>query len=500
MKNKQQKQKKARKTRSEFSKRYTPSFVGFSVMLAIGMYIVYALSIFSISYQPPERVEEVEPMLIEILAPYTEKAEVKTEKNEEKDYKVNENVKAQVATGDAKVDEDAGAAPVKDNTVSVSEVRPEVTRDIASVSSDYQAAVYNSGLTGYTFAALNTTQGWNIIADNLYYVTPEHLALTGNHMIDSVRYRFNEYGAKASLVGIDVSRHQGSIDWQKVRRAGIDFAIIRVGFRGYGEKGSLNIDDNFHKNISGALDAGIRVGLYFYSQATNIQEAIDEASVAVRQAAGYNVTFPIYCDTEYAQTDHSGRADRLDYDVRTDCVAAFCETVRQAGYIPGVYASKSFFYHQLDYSRLSSYQTWLAHYTKDMTDFGFAHQVWQYTDSAHVYGITQNAVDLNIAYYDYTYQSDMSQNGSNVILYQDWSEIQPYETAENMINEYASVKTDEYYNQTLSQIDSLGFDGVKDTYKKTLEILHLAVITENFFNNITTTKPSEEESTQATGE
>ena len=499
MKKDNRKKKKVRKSRSEFSKRYMPSFVGFAFMLAIGMYLVYVLNIFSLSYQPPVKKEEVEPMLIEILAPYTEKVEVKKEEKEKDGkYKVNKDVKAKVATGDAKVDEDAGAAPVKDNTVNVSEVKPEVTKEIASVAPNNHLAFYKSKLTEYTFAATNTAQGWNIIGNNLFYITPDHSVLTGNQMIDSVRYRFNERGAKASLVGIDVSRHQGYIDWNKVRQAGIDFAIIRVGFRGY-EKGNLNIDDNFHRNIKGALSAGIRVGLYFYSQAVNVQEAIDEASVAVQQAAGYNITFPIYCDTEFAQTDHSGRADRLDYDIRTDCVEAFCETVRQAGYIPGVYASKSFFYHQLDYSRLSNYQTWLAHYTKNMTDFQFNHQVWQYTDCAHVYGITQNVVDLNIAYYDYTYQSDMSANGSNVILFYDYNEIAPYETAENMINDYASVKSDEYYNQTLSQINSLGIDSIKSTYKKSLEVVHLAVLTQRWFENLTSAPSEEQPTTEKTG-
>lgn len=498
MKKREQKQ-KIRKTRSGFSKRYTPSFVGFSVMLAIGMYLIYVLNLLSLGYQPPVKTEETEPMLIEILAPYTEKVEVKKEEEKDSKYKVNKDVKAQVATGDAKVDEDAGAAPVKDNTVNVSEVKPEVTKDIASVTQVNQAAVFKSKLTEYSFAATNTMQGWNIINNSLFYINPDHSVLTGNQMIDSVRYRFNERGAVASLVGIDVSRHQGNIDWQKVRQAGIDFAIIRVGFRGYGHKGSLNIDDNFHKNIKGALAAGIRVGLYFYSQAIDIQEAIDEASVAVQQAAGYNVTFPIYCDTEYAQTDHSGRADRLDFDVRTDCVVAFCETVRQAGYTAGVYASKSFFYHQLDYSRLSSYQTWLAHYTKNMTDFGFPYQVWQYTDSARVYGITQNVVDLNIAYYDYTYNSDMSKKGSDVIFYFDYNDILPYETAEKMIGDYANVKTDEHYNQTLSLINSLEIDSVKQTYKKALEVVHLAVLTQRWFDNVTSSG-GEENTTEETGE
>ena len=499
MKKVSEKQKKEKKTRSEFSKRYTPSFVGFSVMLAFSMYLVYTLNLFSLSYEPPVKKVEVEPMLIEVLSPYVEKQEPKKEekKKDEGKYKVNDEVEAKVATGDAKVDEDAGAKPVKDNSISISEVKPEVTKDISAVASSGQLQLFSSKLTNYTFAAIDSAQGWNIIGNNLYYITSDHNVLTGNQMINSVRYYFNERGAVASLVGIDVSRHQGNIDWRKVRQAGIDFAIIRVGFRGYGEKGSLSIDDNFHKNIRGALAAGLRVGLYFYSQAINIQEAIDEASVAVQQARGYNITFPIYCDTEFAQTDRSGRADRLDYDKRTDCVEAFCETVRQAGYMPGVYASKSFFYGQLDFARLSSYQIWLAHYTKDMTNFQFGYQVWQYTDSARVSGITQNVVDLNIAYYDYTFRTDMSSNGQNVVLFHDYNDILPYENAERMIGEYSTVKTDEHYANTLSLINSLGIDSVKDTYKRSLEIVHLAVLTENLFNNATR-KQNEEPSTEET--
>ncbi len=496
MKKREEKKKTEKKTRSEFSKRYTPSFVGFSVMLALSMCIVYVLSVFSLSYIPPEKKVETEPMLIEVLAPYSEKVEVKEKEKKQNEYKVNKDVEASVATGDAVIDEDAGNRPVKDNTVSVSELKPEVTRDVSSVPPTGQPLIFESKLTGLTFASTNTTQGWNVIGNNLYYITREHGVLFGNQMIDSVRYFFNERGAVASLVGIDVSRHQGSIDWQKVRQAGIDFAIIRVGFRGYGEKGQLSIDDNFHKNIRGALENGIRVGLYFYSQAVNVQEAIDEASVAVQQASGYEISFPIYCDTEFAQTDRSGRADRLDYDKRTDCVEAFCETVRQAGYIPGVYASKSFYYHQLDFSRLSSYQIWLAHYTKDVTNFAYGYQVWQYTDSAHVYGITQNAVDLNIAFYDYKYSNDMSSSGENVLLYYDYSEIEPYQTAENMIESYASVGTDEYYNQTLLQIDSLAIESIKQTYKNALEVVHLAVLTQNLFNNTTRDQSEEEQTTE----
>ena len=493
MKNKTEKVKKQKKTRTQFSKRYTPSLVGFSLMLAFGMCIVYALSAFSISYEPPVRQKETEPVLIEVLAPYTEKAEKKKEDKQESKYSVNKNVEAKLATGDAAADEDAGAHPVKDNTVRVSELKPEVTHDVSSVAPKGQPGIFESKLTGLTFASTNTTQGWNVIGRNLYYITSEHGVLTGNQKIDSVRFFFNERGAVCSLVGIDVSRHQGNIDWQKVRQAGIDFAIIRVGFRGYGHRGSLSIDDNFHKNIRGALENGIRVGLYFYSQAINIQEAVDEASVAVQQAAGYNITFPIYCDSEFGQSDRSGRAD---------CVEAFCETVRQAGYIPGVYSSKSYFYHQLDYRRLSKYQIWLAHYTKDMTDFAYGYQVWQYTDSARVYGISQNTVDLNIAYYDYanpTDLADMSRNGENVLLFYDYSEIEPYQKAENMISEYANVKTDDYYNQTLSLIEALPIESVKDTYKRYLETVRLAVVAENFINNYTS-KPEDEQPMEETSE
>jgi GH25 family lysozyme M1 (1,4-beta-N-acetylmuramidase) len=497
MKKQREKQNKTGKIRSVFSQRYLPNIIGFFVMLICAAALVRLLNMYSLTYEPPVKREPPRQVFIEVLAPYSEKTEVDAPAQEEDEYEVNENVHADVATGDAKIDEDAKVAPVRDNSIGTSEVKPEVTRAITSVPGESQnALIYRSSLTPFTFATTESMQGWNVIGNNIYYITPDKYLLTGNQMIDNIRYYFNQRGARASLVGIDVSRHQGNIDWARVRASGVDFAIIRVGFRGYGEKGKLAIDDNFHKNIKGAIAAGIRVGLYFYSQAVNVKEAVDEASVAVQQAHGYNITFPIYCDTEFAQSDRSGRADRLDRRTRTDCVVAFCETVRKAGYTAGVYSSKSYYYGQLDFSRIKNYEIWLAHYTKNMTDFSFGYNVWQYTDCAHVDGIPDNAVDLNIAYYDYATRDDFSRWGEREIIFRTYQEFEPYYTAENMIIDYGRTKSQNDYNQTLEQVKSLGIDNVRTAYKSALEWQRLRVLAGSFFSNLlTTTEPPTEETT-----
>ena len=178
--------------------------------------------------------------------------------------------------------------------------------------------------------------------------------------------------------------------------------MIRAGFRGYGAAGTLVTDTNFYTNINGALNNGIDVGVYFFSQAITEKEAIEEANYVLNLIRGYRITYPIAIDTEdidYAQ----GRADNLSRLQRTNIVKAFCERIKQAGYEPMIYANKWWLIEQLDMSKLSNYAVWLAHYTGATQDNPFAkpsdytgkYVMWQYTDRATVNGITGN-VDANV--------------------------------------------------------------------------------------------------------
>lgn len=207
--------------------------------------------------------------------------------------------------------------------------------------------------------------------------------------------------------GIDVSSYNDTINWQIVRQFGnIDYAIIRAGYRGY-RTGKIVTDSNFTENVLNARENRIDMGLYFYTQATNTYEAIEEANYVINLARQYNLQlkYPIYIDTEYSTADKSnpGRADNLDVYTRTAVCKAFCDTIRSNGYIPGVYASKYWFYNNLDVSQLEGYDIWVAHYTGSSdkpTDYRHKYDMWQYTSCGYVAGVN-TVVDRNICYKNY---------------------------------------------------------------------------------------------------
>ncbi|MEG1847623.1 MAG: glycoside hydrolase family 25 protein [Lachnospiraceae bacterium] len=195
-----------------------------------------------------------------------------------------------------------------------------------------------------------------------------------------------------SEFGIDVSKWNKEIEWDKVKKAGVQFAIIRCGYRG-SKTGALVEDPYFAKNIEGATEAGIKVGVYFFTQATTAVEAVEEASIAVSLCGKYKLDYPIFIDTEGA--GGNGRADQLDNAMRTEVCQAFCETVQNAGYTGGVYASKNWYRNHLQADALTPHAIWLAEYKEAPTYTGDFH-MWQYTSSGSVAGI-QGRVDLNLS-------------------------------------------------------------------------------------------------------
>ena len=211
---------------------------------------------------------------------------------------------------------------------------------------------------------------------------------------------YTENGKKASYEGIDVSSHQKDIDWAKVKAAGIDFAIIRVGFRGYGT-GAILIDEYFTKNIEGALAAGIKVGVYFFSQALNETEAIEEAELVIEQLKKYKskITYPVVYDAEDISNDTARTDGLLGAQITSNCIA-FCEKIKEAGYTPMIYANKRWFLTRLDLTRLTDYDMWHAAYV-DAPDTPYMYTMWQYSASGKVDGIS-GTVDLNISFKDYS--------------------------------------------------------------------------------------------------
>lgn len=237
--------------------------------------------------------------------------------------------------------------------------------------------------------------GWQTIDGKVYYYNQDHKPVTGNQVIGGVMYTFAADGSLAQssgVRGIDVSKWQGNIDWGAVASSGISFAIIRVGYRG-ASTGVLVEDPYFRQNIAGATRAGIKVGVYFFTQAVNEAEAVEEASMALSLVSGYNLSLPIFIDTENAS---NGRANGLDAGTRTAVVKAFCQTVANSGRRAGVYASKNWYETKLHTSQLSNYTIWVAQYNSKCTYSG-KYDLWQYTSKGSVPGIKGN-VDMNISY------------------------------------------------------------------------------------------------------
>lgn len=194
-------------------------------------------------------------------------------------------------------------------------------------------------------------------------------------------YNSDEYTCK---VGVDVSRYQGTIDWAQVKGAGVDFAILRLGYRGYGS-GKMILDNYFYQNLKGALANDIEVGVYFFSQAISPAEAQEEAQFCLNALKGYHITYPIVFDWEPYDSSLEPRTEDLDDKVLTQCAVAFCEKVKAGGYQPMVYANPTYFYFHFDLNELVNYPFWLAHYNT-FTNFYYHFDMWQYSDGTYMVG------------------------------------------------------------------------------------------------------------------
>lgn len=197
----------------------------------------------------------------------------------------------------------------------------------------------------------------------------------------------------AVQLGIDVSKWNGKIDWEIVKAEGVDFAIIRCGYRG-SSSGWLIEDPYFYENLEGAKKAGISVGVYFFTQATDLVEAVEEASMVVSLLGDRQIEYPVFIDTEGA--GGNGRADNLDPGTRTAVVNAFCRTIQNAGFDAGVYASRNWYLNNLNVDEMNEQKVWLAEY-RQTPEYEGRYDMWQYTSSGSVAGI-EGRVDLNISY------------------------------------------------------------------------------------------------------
>lgn len=226
------------------------------------------------------------------------------------------------------------------------------------------------------------------------------------NMYDDNNFTTNDYGYKQysengkviSKVGIDVSYVQGDINWEEVKKSGVDYAIIRCGGRGYGNKGVLYEDEKFKQNIENATDAGIDVGVYFFSQAITVEEAKEEAQYTLDLIKDYSLKYPVVFDWEYYDYDNA-RTDNIDRETLTKIARKYCTIVENAGYTPMIYANRSLLYYTYDLAKLADIEIWLASYD-DVPDYYYNFGMWQYSTEGTLNGIEGN-VDLNVCMYKY---------------------------------------------------------------------------------------------------
>lgn len=209
-------------------------------------------------------------------------------------------------------------------------------------------------------------------------------------------------GDASSYVGVDVSSYQKEINWTQVAEAGVSFAMLRVGYRGY-TLGGLNPDSMFEANLTGAQEAGLDVGIYFFSQAITPSEAEEEAWQVVEWIKGLDITYPVVFDWEPIDGDEA-RTDGVTPETVTECAKAFCAVIESAGYTPMIYFNRSQGYDVMDLEQLQQYDFWLASYS-ELPNFNYHFEMWQYSCTGSVPGIEGN-VDLNLCLTEYPKQTE----------------------------------------------------------------------------------------------
>lgn len=202
----------------------------------------------------------------------------------------------------------------------------------------------------------------------------------------------------ASTIGVDLSEHQGVVDFEKLKEQGFSFVMLRIGGRYYTEKGEMFVDTNFHHYYKAAKDAGLKVGGYFFSQAKNEQEAIDEANFALSSIIGMPLDYPVAFDWELVK-DEPARTDSVSSEDLTDAAIAFCTTIEEAGFKPIIYTNTNLMYFKYDLERLKDYEFWLTDFEEYPSSY-YHFTMWQYTEQGKVEGIDGN-VDMNVCMKNY---------------------------------------------------------------------------------------------------
>lgn len=238
------------------------------------------------------------------------------------------------------------------------------------------------------------SEEWVLISPYLEKNTYDFTKLT----MKADKMAYYEDGKKTSYIGVDISKYNGDVDFTALKDAGMDYAMLRLGARGYGS-GQIVLDEKFTDNITKAQNVGMDIGIYFFSQAITVDEAVEEANFVIQNLVNYKVTYPVAFDMEYVLND-TARIETLSREEKTTIAKAFLDTVKNAGYKPMLYGTKEWLIKQVDLTKLTGYDIWLSQ-QEDIPDYPYQFQMWQYTLEGSVLGVDTEA-DLNISFVDYS--------------------------------------------------------------------------------------------------
>lgn len=312
----------------------------------------------------------------------------------------------------------------KEDAVEASADLPQITyseEEVNLMVADAVANAENNTRIEVAEAILSEIQlgleGGQTVVETLRPLYPDHIVVVSNsqyhfvpirddlrqsnllqenlQVLESGELQYMENGQVVSHKGIDVSRYQENIDWNRVAASGVEYAFIRVGIRGWGVDGKVVLDEKFEQNVQGATAAGIKVGVYFFSQAVNEAEAVEEAEVVLDAISGYNITYPIVYDVEKT-SQKDGRMNQISVEERTRVARAFIDRIKEAGYTPMIYSNMEMWSVLIDMATFEDVEKWFAYYGTDLY-FPYEYVVWQYSDKGRIDGITGD-VDLNISF------------------------------------------------------------------------------------------------------
>lgn len=254
---------------------------------------------------------------------------------------------------------------------------PWIAAGAAAIALGLVLFISISSCSNNEITSVNYSSG--IVLENTYWETD-----------DKGFMNYNKEGYSSS-VGIDISQWVEDIDFTAVKKYGVEYVILRLGYRGYTE-GGLFSDENFEKYIKAAQKAGLKVGVYFVTQAISEDEAVEEAEYVLKYISGHKIEMPVYIDME--EVYDTARTDELTADDFTRVAAAFCKKVEEAGYRGGIYANETWFNNKLDFDKIKHYDIWLAKYS-DTLSTDLAINMWQYSSEGTVDG-TEMWVDMNV--------------------------------------------------------------------------------------------------------